>query len=108
MKTKGNALKKMANASNFGFDNSYFYEIVYENNGQLVLSKPGEENTYVLKFSDYKNGFMIDGRDNNKISGRLAKFMDNCRSLSEDIGNGEFDLSNLENLKQIVDEYCKS
>lgn len=42
LKTKGNALKKLSNASNFGFDNSYFYEIIYENNNHLVLSKPGE------------------------------------------------------------------
>jgi len=107
LKTKGNALKKLSNASNFGFDNSYFYEIMYENNGSLVLSKPGEEGTYVLKFSDKKEGFMIDIRKNDKISGKLAKYISNCKSLSEDINNGEFDLSNLDNLKQIVDEYCK-
>ncbi|WP_339755554.1 hypothetical protein [uncultured Winogradskyella sp.] len=108
MKTKGNALKKLSNASNFGFDNSYFYEIIYENNGHLVLSKPGEEGTYVLKFSDKKEGFMLDGRKNDKVSTKLAKYIANCKSLAEDIKNGDFDLSNLDNLKQIVDEYCKS
>jgi hypothetical protein len=108
MKTKGNALLKMSNASNLGFDNSYFYQIIYENNGHAVLSKPGEEDTYVLKFSDQKNGFMIDGRKNDKISAKLAKFISGCKDLSGDIKNGEFDLSNLDNLKQIVDEYCKS
>jgi hypothetical protein len=108
MKTKGNALLKMSNASNLGFDNSYFYQIIYENNGHMVLSKPGEEDTYVLKFSDQKNGFMIDGRKNDKISAKLAKFISDCKDLSSDIKNGEFDLSNLDNLKQIVDEYCKS
>lgn len=107
MKTKGNALKKLSNASNFGFDNSYFYEIIYENKTHMVLSKPGEEDTYVLKFSDKKEGFMIDGRKNDKVSAKLAKYISNCKSLSEDIKNGEFDLSNLDNLKQIVDEYCK-
>ena len=107
MKTKGNALKKLSNASNLGFDNSYFYEIIYEKNGHMVLSKPGEEGTYVLKFSDQKVGFMVDSRKNDKISEKLAKFVANCKSLSEDISNGEFDLSNLDNLKQIVDEYCK-
>lgn len=107
MKTKGNALKKLSNASNLGFDNSYFYEIIYEKNGHMVLSKPGEEGTYVLKFTDQKVGFMIDSRKNDKISEKLAKFVANCKNLSEDINNGEFDLSNLDNLKQIVDEYCK-
>ncbi|WP_299525816.1 hypothetical protein [Winogradskyella sp.] len=108
MKTKGNALKKLSNASNLGFDNSYFYEIIYENKGHMVLSKPGEEDTYVLKFSDKKEGFMIDERKNDKISSKLAKYISNCKSLSEDIKNQEFDLSNLDNLKQILEEYCKS
>lgn len=108
MKTKGNSLKKLSNASNLGFDNSYFYEIIYENNGHMVLSKPGEEDTYVLKFSDKKEGFMIDGRKNEKVSVKLAKYLDNCKSLAEDLNKGEFDLSNLDNLKKIVDEYCKS
>ncbi|NRD20418.1 hypothetical protein HNV08_10205 [Winogradskyella eckloniae] len=107
MKTKGNALKKLSNASNLGFDNSYFYEIIYEKNGHMVLAKPGEEGTYVLKFTDQKVGFMIDSRKNDKISEKLAKFIGSCKSLAEDINNGEFDLSNLDNLKQIVDEYCK-
>lgn len=107
MKTKGNALKKISNASNFGFDNSYFYEIVYEKDGQRVLSKPGEDDTYVLKFVGKKEGFMIDGRANDKLSAKLAKYIANCKSLAEDIKNNEFDLNNLDNLKQIVDEYCK-
>ncbi|WP_243471682.1 hypothetical protein [Winogradskyella sp. MH6] len=108
MKTKGNALLKMSNASNLGFDNSYFYEVIYENNGHMVLSKPGEEDTLVLKFSDKKEGFMIDGRKNEKVSQKLAKYISDCKSLAEDIKNEEFDLSNLDNLKQIVDEYCKN
>lgn len=108
MKTKGNALLKMSNASNLGFDNSYFYEIIYENNGHMVLSKPGEEDTLVLKFSDKKEGFMIDDRKNEKVSQKLAKYISDCKSLAEDIKNEEFDLSNLDNLKQIVDEYCKN
>ncbi|MCT4630122.1 hypothetical protein [Winogradskyella sp.] len=108
MKTKGNALKKMSNASNLGFDNSYFYEIIYENNSHMVLNKPGEESTYVLRFSNKKEGFMIDGRKNEKVSAKLAKYISECKSLAEDLKNGEFDLSNLDNLKQIVDEYCKN
>ncbi|WP_426430138.1 hypothetical protein ACPX19_11450 [Winogradskyella sp. HB-48] len=108
MKTKGNALKKLSNASNLGFDNSYFYEVIYENNGHMVLSKPGEEGTFVLKFSDKKEGFMIDSRENEKLSEKLAKYISNCKSLSDDVSNEEFDLANIDNLKQIVDEYCKS
>ena len=42
------------------------------------------------------------------IKYQQAKYIANCKSLAEDIKNGDFDLSNLDNLKQIVDEYCKS
>ncbi|BFP43157.1 hypothetical protein FGF1_40020 [Flavobacteriaceae bacterium GF1] len=105
MKTKGNAMKKFSNAANLGFDNSYFYEVAYTNSDHSVLSKPGEPNTLVLKFADKKLGFMIDNRENEKVSNALAGFVDNCKSLSNDLKNQEFDLSNFENLKTIVDEY---
>lgn len=105
MKTKGNALKKLSNAGNLGFDNSYFYKVEYTKDEHRVLSKPGEPNTFVLKFADQKVGFMIDDRKNEKVSNALAKFVSKCKSLSEDIKNQEFDLSNFENLKTIVDEY---
>jgi len=109
MKTKGNALKKLANAANFGFDNSYFYQEVYTNGKNRVLSKPGNPDQFVLKFSDDEASFMIDERENKKVSEALADFIDNCNALSEDIKKGQFDLSNFENLKTIVDEYsaCK-
>jgi hypothetical protein len=51
---------------------------------------------------------MIDNRKNEKVSQKLAKYISDCKSLAEDIKNEEFDLSNLDNLKQIVDEYCKN
>ncbi|WP_046745071.1 hypothetical protein [Kordia zhangzhouensis] len=105
MKTKGNALKKMANASNFGFNNSYFYEEIYKENGNMLLAKPGEEGTYVIKVADEKVGFMIDDRNNEKLSKALAKYVKNCKQLADDLKAGEFDVKNEENLKQIIEEY---
>jgi len=105
MKTKGNALKKLSNASNFGFDNSYFYQLVNKTGNHMLLSKPGEEDTYILKFSDKKEGFMVDKRKSDKLSDALAKFISNCKSLASDFKNKEFDLTENENLKQILEEY---
>ena len=85
LKTKGNSLKKIANASNFGFNNSYFYQIINTQDGNMLLTKPGETGTYVLKFFDKEDGFMIDNRNNEKLSEALSKFISNCSSLSEDI-----------------------
>jgi hypothetical protein len=105
MKTKGNALKKLANASNFGFDNSYFYKLEYQVNNHMLLSKPGEEETLVLKFNTKDVGFMIDDRDNEKVAKALADFIDDCKTLVDDLNNNEFDLSNIDNLKTIINEY---
>ncbi|KAB8154158.1 hypothetical protein EZY14_006900 [Kordia sp. TARA_039_SRF] len=105
MKTKGNALKKFANASNFGFNNSYFYEEIYEENGSMVLIKPGEEDTYVIKVADEDVGFMIDNRKNEKLSKAMAKYLRKCKQLANDLKAGEFDVTNEENLKQIIQEY---
>lgn len=105
LKTKGNTLKKIANATNFGFNNSYFYQVEEMVDASMILSKPGENGTYVLKFPDKEDGFMIDNRNNDKLSGALAEYISNCSSLSEDIKNKEFDLSEIENLKQILEEY---
>ncbi|MBC8755846.1 hypothetical protein H2O64_14305 [Kordia sp. YSTF-M3] len=105
MKTKGNALKKLSNASNFGFNNSYFYEKIYEENGNLLLVKPGEEGTYVIKVKGEKSGFMIDDRKNEKISKAMAKYLSKCKQVASDLKAGEFDVKNEENLKQILQEY---
>ncbi|QHI36481.1 hypothetical protein IMCC3317_18440 [Kordia antarctica] len=105
MKTKGNALKKLSNATNFGFNNSYFYEEIYEENGHMLLVKPGEEGTYVIKVKDEKSGFMIDDRNNEKISKALAKYLGKCKQVASDLKAGEFDVNNEENLKQIIQEY---
>lgn len=105
MKTKGNALKKLSNASNFGFNNSYFYEKIYEENGNMLLTKPGEEGTYVIKVKGQKSGFMIDDRKNEKISKAMAKYLSKCKQVASDLKAGEFDVKNEENLKQIIQEY---
>lgn len=105
LKTKGNAMKKIANATNFGFNNSYFYQVLETTDKNMLLTKPGETGTFVLKFSDQEDGFMIDARNNDKLSEALAEYSSNCKSLSTDIKNKEFDLSELVNLKQILEEY---
>lgn len=105
LKTKGNALKKLSNAGNFGFDNSYFYKIVYNLDGNMILSKPGQNDLYVLKFADKEVGFMLDERKNEVLSNALAKFIANCKELASDIAAQQFDLKNPENLRQIINEY---
>jgi len=109
MKTKGNALKKLSNASNFGFDNSYFYELVHENNGHQLLIDT-KEGFHVIKIKSENAGFMVDDRDNDKLSESLADYLEACKALDNSLKAKEFDLGNPDNLIQIIDEFaaCKS
>lgn len=109
MKVKGDAMKKLSNAMSLGFNNAYFYQLVYEATGNQVLKDPIEEDVYVIKLKDAKQGQMIDARNNDKLSAELAEYLSGCKELSREIDTGVFDLKTQQNLIQIVDEYneCK-
>lgn len=105
MQTKGNAMKKLMNASNLGFNNAYFYKRIYKLNEHQLLIKPDEASTYVIKVSDQSKAFMVDDRNNSNLSSALADYLSACSQLAKDIENEEFDLKNEENLKNILEEY---
>lgn len=109
MKTKGNAISKIANAGSFSFDNSFFYELVEKVDKHMLLKKPGT-NTYVIKLEDKKVGFMIDARNNEKLSKALSKYLEGCSELQSEVLKEDFDLKNKGNLLTILKEYnnCKS
>lgn len=109
MKVKGDAMKKLSNAMSLGFNNAYFYKLVYEANGNQVLIDPIKEDVFVIKLKDAKEGQMIDSRKNDKLSKELSEYLGNCKSLAEEINNNVFDLKIVDNLIKIVDEYnsCK-
>lgn len=109
MKVKGDAMKKLSNAVSLGFNNSYFYKLVYEANGNQVLVDPIKEDIFVIKLKDKKEGQMIDNRNNSKLSAQLSEYLATCKDLSKEIKDNVFDLKTEENLIKIIDEYnsCK-
>jgi hypothetical protein len=109
MKVKGDSMKKISNAMSLGFSNAYFYQLVYEANGNMVLKDPVEEDIYVVKLKDQKEGQMLDKRKNDKLSAELAEYLSGCKSLSKEISSGVFDLKAQDNLINIINEYnsCK-
>lgn len=109
MKVKGDAMKKISNAMSLGFNNAYFYELVYEAKGNMVLKDPVEADIYVIKTKDKKEGQMIDNRNNTRLSTELAEYLGSCKGLANEIKTGVFDLKVEENLIKIVDEFnvCK-
>lgn len=109
MKVKGDAMKKLSNAMSLGFSNAYFYELVFEENGNQVLKDPVEQDIYVIKLKDNKEGQMIDSRNNNKLSAELSEYLSGCKALSKEISSGVFDLKVQDNLITIIKEYnsCK-
>ena len=109
MKVKGDAMKKLSNAASLGFNNSYFYKLVYEANGNQVLIDPIKDDIFVIKLKDKKEGQMIDNRNNSKLSTQLSEYLATCKDLSKEIKDNVFDLKIQENLIKIIDEYnsCK-
>lgn len=109
MKVKGDAMKKLSNAMSLGFSNAYFYQIVYEDNGNLVLKDPVEGGIYVVKVKDKKEGQMIDKRSNEKLSVELSEYLSKCKSVVSELSGGKLDLKVEDNLISLMKEYnsCK-
>ncbi len=109
MKVKGDAMKKLSNAMSLGFDNSYFYKVIFSENGTSLLVDPIEPDRFVIKLPAAATGQMIDKRNNKNLSAELADYFASCKALSDEIRKGAFDLKEQENLITIIKEYnqCK-
>ncbi len=110
MKVKGDSGKKLANAMSLGFNNAYFYKLLFEENGNMVLADPIETDRLVIKIKTQKEGQMIDRRSNEKLAVALSEYLADCPELSKEIAAGKFDLKQQESLMLIVKEYnqCKA
>lgn len=109
MKVKGDSMKKLSNAMSLGFNNAYFYKVLFTEKENAVLVDPVEDNRFVLKLKSNPTGQMIDARENQKLSKELSEYLNSCPVLSKEIRDGAFDLKVVENLITIVKEYnqCK-
>ncbi|WP_300487239.1 hypothetical protein [Flavobacterium sp.] len=109
MKVKGDAMKKLSNAMSLGFNNAYFYRVIYTSKDNSVLVDPVEDDRFVIKLKSKSEGQMVDKRNNDKLSIQLAEYLSGCKNLASEIKKGAFDLKNSENLINIVNEYndCK-
>lgn len=109
MKVKGDAMKKISNAMSLGFNNAYFYKLLYTSQGNHLLVDPIEGERFVIKLKDKDSGQMIDKRNNQNLSAELSEYLNACKSLSNEIKAAAFDLKIQENLKNIIDEFntCK-
>ncbi len=109
MKVKGDAMKKLSNAMSLGFNNAYFYRVIYTSKDNSVLVDPVEDDRFVIKLKSKPEGQMVDKRNNDKLSVQLAEYLSGCKILASEIKKGAFDLKNSENLINIVNEYndCK-
>ncbi len=109
MKVKGDSAKKLSNAMSLGFNNSYFYRVIYADKGTTLLVDPVEEDRFVIRTKGNETGQMIDKRNNKSLSGELAEYLASCATLAKEIRDGAFDLKIEENLVNIVKEYntCK-
>ena len=105
MKVKGDAMKKLSNAMSLGFNNAYFYEVLFEEKGNQVLIDPIKNDIFVIKLKAAAEGQMIDARNNSKLSTQLSEYLSACKPLVKEINDNVFDLKNYENLINIVKEF---
>lgn len=109
MKVKGDAMKKISNALSLGFNNAYFYKVLFTEKENSLLVDPVESDRFVIKIKTQEVGQMIDKRNNTNISVEFSEYLAACKSLSEEIKKGAFDIKIVENLITILKEYneCK-
>jgi len=109
MKVNGDAAKKLSNAMSLGFNNAYFYKLLYTAKENAVLVDPIEGERFVIKLKTKDVGQMIDKRNNKNLAIELAEYMEGCPSLAKEIKAEAFDLKIQGNLVNIVNEFnaCK-
>lgn len=109
MKVKGDAAKKLSNAMSLGFNNAYFYKVLFSEKGNTLLVDPVEADRFVIKIKNNPTGQMVDKRNNKNLSTELSEYLSACPALAKEIKDGAFDLKIEENLVTIVKEFntCK-
>jgi hypothetical protein len=105
MKVKGDAAKKLSNAMSLGFNNAYFYKVLFSEKENNLLVDPVEADRFVIRIKGNETGQMIDKRNNKNLSSELAEYLAACPSLAKEIRDGAFDLKAEENLVNIVKEF---
>lgn len=105
MKVKGDAMKKLSNAMSLGFNNAYFYKVLFSEKENDLLVDPVEKERYVIKLKSQNTGQMIDNRNNKNLSKELSEYLASCKNISNEILKEEFDLKIEENLINIIKEF---
>lgn len=104
---QGELMKKLQNYGSLYGNNSYFYKLIAKENKIMLLQDPVELQKYVIKTDIQRKGQMLDSRSNEKLAGKLADYLKDCKAVSEMIIKESLDLKSEENLKIIVSEYSK-
>ncbi len=104
---KGEFMKKLQNYGSMHGNNSYFYRLIAKENKIMLLQDPVELQKYVVKTDLQPKGQMLDNRSNDKLSEKLADYLKDCKSLSDQLRKESLNLKNQENLIQIISDYSK-
>ncbi|MDR6546653.1 hypothetical protein J2810_002713 [Chryseobacterium rhizosphaerae] len=73
----------------------------------MLLQDPVELQKYVIKTDLQPKGQMLDNRSNDKLSEKLADYLKDCKTVSDQLKKESFDLKNEENLMKIISDYSK-
>lgn len=105
LEVQGELMKKLQNYGSLHGNNAYFYRLIAKENRIMLLQDPVERHKYVIKTDSQHKGQMLDNRSSEKLSGKLADYLKDCKAVSEMVKNESLDLKNEENLINIITQY---
>lgn len=81
-------------------DNSFFYKILYENNGYMILVYPTAGNDFYIKTPNQAKGLYINQANTNKLKKNAAEYL-KCDSLVFE----KYDFTILNGLIKVLEDY---
>lgn len=103
LKTIGNAFNAVGNIMSLSADFSYFYKILSDNKGYLILSDPGSNKLY-LKIPQQEKALYLGNSNDDKLEKNFNEYI-KCN-----LNFADFDLKTVDGLKTLIEKHqttCK-
>ncbi len=98
LKTVGNAFNAIGNVMSLSTDFSYFYEIVNDDKGFLILKEPASDKLYV-KIPKQDKALYLGNNSDDKLQKNFSEYIE-CNLSALD-----FDLKSVDGIKTFIEKY---
>lgn len=103
LKTTGNTFNALGNVMSLSTDFSYFYKIMSEDNGYLILKEPASNKLYV-KIPHQEKALYLGNTNDDKLQKNFNEYV-KC-----DLNSSDFDLKSIDGIKVFIEKHkitCK-